>query len=178
MSPPPPNLRVLDQIQVASLLMIREALHGLNLPLQNVAQHSILVVEHNGGHVVLLQRNRAAASAADESGFDIERKAKLSDSELDQLRTTREQLKQIDRIEGSQLPIAVAAFEIFDKQRPLASSADRYQLKVLSEGDAIVVLFADKERLDGTRGSAIPNRSFEVEFAASDLVVRRANFIR
>jgi hypothetical protein len=80
--------------------------------------------------------------------------------------------------DGPNLPAVRAAVAVFTARVPRADLAE-YRIKVCREGELVYVIFLDKERPPGMRGSGgrpgCPG--FEVTLAA-DLAVVKAHFIR
>ena len=83
-------------------------------------------------------------------------------------------IQMLDRIQGSSFLAIQAAMGIFQQHNP---DLAQYKVEVVGEGDSVVVIFADKDRPDGTRGS-VGKSGFEVELNAGDLRVLRSNFVR
>jgi hypothetical protein len=84
-------------------------------------------------------------------------------------------IKELDIIQGSSFLAIQAALAAFQHRNP---DLAHYKITVVSERESVVVIFADKDRQTGTRGSSSPWPGFEVEMSAKDLRVLRSSFIR
>jgi hypothetical protein len=66
------------------------------------------------------------------------------------------------------------ASEVFREHKP---NLDDYNVQIVRDRDAVVVIFVSKQRPQGTRGvGAVPG--FEVELDPHDLHVVRSHFVR
>jgi len=83
-------------------------------------------------------------------------------------------IHMLDRIQGSSFLATQAVVVVFQRHNP---DLTQYKIEVVREGDSGVVIFADKNRPEGTRGS-VGKPGFEVELNAGDLRVLRSNFVR
>jgi hypothetical protein len=81
--------------------------------------------------------------------------------------------------DGPSVAAIRAASAVFSARVPRADLAE-YQIKVCREGERLHVIFLDKERPPGMRGSGgrpgCPG--FEVTLQAADLAVTEAHFVR
>src|SRR5262245_55784807 len=82
-------------------------------------------------------------------------------------------------VDGPNLPAIRAAVAVFAARVPRADLAE-YKISVCREGELFHVIFVDKERPKGMRGSGgRPNcPGFEVTLQGADLAVVEAHFIR
>src|SRR5436189_44491 len=83
-------------------------------------------------------------------------------------------IQVLDTIQGSSFLAIQTVMGIFQKHNP---DLTHYKIEVVREGNSEVVIFADKDRPEGTRGS-VGKPGFEVELSAGDLRVLRSNFVR
>lgn len=162
-------LEVLDTIQGSSYEAIRSALKVVENRKLKLAEYGIEVLQEKDGIAVLF--------ADKESRFAVRPQAQvmLSRSDLRELAVRKDKLQILDTIQGASLLAIQAAMERFQRHDPEIAA---YQIEVVKEGDALIVIFTGKDREPGTRGHVRSRPGFEVELDARDLKVRRSNFIR
>ncbi|HEX2724658.1 MAG TPA: hypothetical protein VHN20_02440 [Beijerinckiaceae bacterium] len=162
------TFRVLDEIQGTGLGAMREAIWLLRKHRLDVAQSRVEVIEDGGSHVVIFTMKDGARFGA-RAGSRTELPAK----ELERL--SKAAPRRLHHVQGSSLAAAdIAVREL--EQRNLR--LDGYKVDVVRDGDAIAVLFVDKDQERGVLGSAGRNPGFEVYLRASDLSLVRSNFVR
>ena len=105
------------------------------------------------------------------SGSEVEMDAR----DLSVFLSRMDKIKALETIQGSSFLAIQAALGVFQRHHP---DLAHYKIEVVSERDSVVVIFTDKERPEGTRGSLGVRPGFEVEMSAKDLRVLRSNFIR
>ena len=98
----------------------------------------------------------------------------LTGDEMQLLLSRLGQMQSLGSLEARHYPVLQRGVTVF-AQRGLDLGA--YQIQLVSEGATLAVLFADRTREPGTKGST-GQPGFEVVFDAADLSVLRANFVR
>lgn len=168
------QLKFLDTIQGCSFLSIQSAMEVLKHHNPDFERSKIEVIRKGNSAVVILADKNEPANTKKSLGVMLESKAELNAHDLSVLRSDEDQIQLLDKIQGSSfLPIRKAV-EIFQRHNP---DLTQYNIKVVREGDSLVVLFSDKDRPAGIHGS-IGKPGFEVELNARDLTVIRSNFVR
>jgi hypothetical protein len=161
------EIKVLDSILGSSFLASQAAMGVFQRHRPDIAQGSIEVLrEGDSDFVVYTDRHRQLGVRA---GTAVE----LDTRDLKTLLSNTNRIK-VDTIQGSSFLAIGAAMEIFRRYEP---DLVKYRIEVVRDGDSLVVIFTDKDRLPGTRGS-IGLPGFEVAFDARDRRVLRSNFIR
>jgi len=168
------QIQFLDMIQGSSFLAIQSAMEVLQRHNPDLAKYGIEVVREGNSVVVILADKDESANPREDFGVSLEPKMELSLKELSFLRSNMEQIQMLDQIQGSNFLAIQAATEVFQRYNPDLAN---YKIEVVREGDSVVVIFADKDRPDGTRGS-VGKPGFEVELNVQDLRVLRSNFVR
>jgi hypothetical protein len=168
------RIRVLDTIRGSSYLAIKDAMKAVERRKSDLAQYKIAVVsERDSVAVIFLDKDTQSAAP---KNFGVRRGSEheMNPSELAGL-TSDGKFKVLDAISGSNFLAIKAAMAVFQRHNP---DLAYYIIEVVSEGDSVVVIFADKDRHLGTRGSLGPRPGFEVEMDANDLRVLRSNFVK
>lgn len=170
----PRKIQLLDSIQGSSYLAILSALEVIEHYHLNLLQFEFkLVAKDNSITVVLI--DKADAKATREGiGINLESRKELSPPELSRLQSDTDSTQIIDQIQGSSFLAIQAATRVFQRYDPDLMD---YKIEVVREGNSVVIIFTDKDRLAHTRGS-VGKPGFEVELNAQDLQVLRSNFIR
>ncbi len=161
-------IKILESIQGSSFLAGRAAMGVFQPFTPDIAQGKIEVVREAGAEfVVFTDRHR-------QLGVRTGTTSVLNASDLRDVASNRERFKLVDSIEGTHFLAIRTAEEIFRAHKP---DLNRYRIEVLRDGDLIIVVFSDKDRPAGTKGSVgLPG--FEVALDARDRRVRRSNFVR
>jgi hypothetical protein len=168
------QIQFLDTIQGSSFLGAQTAMGIIRRHNLDLAQYKIEVVREGNSIVVIFADKDEPASTRENLGVRLESKAELSAQDLSVLRSDMGRIQMLDRIQGSSFLAIQAAMGIFQRHNP---DLTQYKIEVVREGNSIVVIFADKDRPAGTRGS-VGKPGFEVELNAQDLQVLRSNFVR
>ena len=82
----------------------------------------------------------------------------------------------LDSIDARNARAIATAADVF--KRHYNADLRDYNIEVVRDGNSIVVIFLDKDREPGTRGSTGGRPGFEVELDARDFRVIRSNFLR
>jgi hypothetical protein len=168
------QIQVLDTIKGSSFLAIQAVMGILQRHSPDLTQYKIEVVREGNSVVILLIDKDEPASKRESLGARVESKTELNAQDLTALRSDMGRIHMLDRIQGSSFPAIQAAVAVFQQRNP---DLTQYKIEVVREGDSVVVIFADKDRPEGTRGS-VGKPGFEVELTARDLRVLRSNFVR
>jgi hypothetical protein len=168
------QIQFLDTIQGSSFLAIQAVMGIFQRHNPDLTLYKIEVVREGNTVVVILVDKDEPASTRENLGVRLESKLELSAQDLSILRSTPGQIHLLDRIQGSSFLAIQAAMTVFQRHNP---DLAQYKIEVVREGASRVVIFADKDRPEGTRGS-VGKPGFEVELNAQDLRVLRSNFVR
>jgi hypothetical protein len=168
------QIQFLDTLQGSSFLAIQGVLEVFQRHNQDLTQSNIEVLREGSSVVVIFADKGEPVSTRENLGVRLESKAELSTQDLSSLRSNADRIHLLDRIQGNSFVMIQAAMGIFQRHNPDLTD---YKIEVVREGDSVVVIFADKDRPEGTRGS-IGKAGFEVELNAGDLRVLRSNFVR
>jgi hypothetical protein len=169
------RIDVLDTIQGTSFLSIEAAMPVARKRLADVSRYDIEVARHeNSALVIFTDADRRSGSLAT-IAVRPEGPSELDARSVASLLSNPEQKQRLDTIHGASLPAVEAAVREFERHRPEIA---QYKIDVVRDRDAIVVVFADQHRPEGTKGSVGNRPGFEVEMNASDLRIRRSYFVR
>lgn len=168
------QIQFLDTIHGSSFLAIQSAMEVLRRHNPDLSQFKIEVLYEGNSVVIILADKNEPTSSRGNLGVRLEPREELSAQDLRTLRSNMGQIQLLDRIQGSSFLAIQTAIMIFQLHKPDLS---QYNIEVVREGDSVVVIFADKDRPTGTRGS-IGKPGFEVELNAQDLRVLQSNFVR
>jgi hypothetical protein len=171
-------IKVQDTVLGSHYLGIRAAVKILERHKLDLSEYTILVVREGKSVVVLLIASKEKEGAPKQLGVRQGDATELNARDLSALLAKLNQLTTLEKIQGRSLLAIRAAEEVFLSRDPKADLA-RYKVEVLREGDSVLVIFVDKDRKPGTRGTAAGQApGFEVELKANDLSFVRANFSR
>lgn len=162
------QIKVLDSIQGSSFLVSQAALAVFQRHTPDIAQGSIEVIREGDSEFVVFTDGRRHLGVR--AGTAVE----LNADDLKALLSARDRIKIVDTLQGSNFLAIQAAMEIFRNQSP---DLVQYRIEVVRDGDSLVVVFTDKDRPVGTRGS-VGRPGFEVALDPRDRHVKRSNFIR
>ena len=168
------QIQFLDSIQGSSYLAIQSILEVIQRHNPDLTQSKFELVRKENSLVVILTDKGDPMIARGSLGINLESKMELSPQQLSTLKSDISQIQILDRIEGSSFLAIQVATDVFQRYNP---DFMYYKIEVLRENCSFVVIFADKDRPAGTRGS-IGKPGFEVELNAENLQVLRSNFIR
>lgn len=169
------KIQLLDTIQGSSFLAIQSTMDIFQRHNPELAHSKIEVIHEGNSEVVILTSKADSTNTQKNFGVRLESKEELSTQDLSTLRSDMEQTQLMDQIQGSHFPLIKKATEVF--RRHNNPDLMRYNIKVVRDGDSVVVIFADKDRPTGTRGS-VGKPGFEVELNPQDMSVIKANFVR
>jgi len=99
----------------------------------------------------------------------------LNATELRALLTNPDLVESVDSIRGRSFQSIQSAMEVFGKQNRDLSV---YKIEVAWDGETIIVMFSDKDRLPGTMGNTPGRPGFEVVLDPEDLHVVKSYFLR
>ncbi len=174
MSDPPQPIKVIDTLLADSFLAIQDALTILGRHRPDPVRYKIMVVREEDSTVVLFTDEKGPEGERRDLGARLKADAELDAAEIQKLLAEPDQLDVLDTIQGSSLPAIQTAMGEFQRQN---LDPVHYKITVVREGDAIVVMFGNKESRRGDRGGG-QRPGFEVEMARSDLSVLRSNLTR
>lgn len=169
------KIQLLDTIQGSNFLAIQSAMEIFQRYNPELTQSKIKVIHEGNSEIVILTNQNDPTNTQKNLGVKLESREELSIQDLSTLKLNMEQIQLMDRIEGSHFPFINKAVGVFQQYNN--SELVLYNIKVVREGDAVVVIFVDKDRPIGTRGS-IGRPGFEVKLNAQDLTVIQSNFVR
>jgi len=168
------NITVEDNISGKAFLAIESALAVVAPRRIDPASYSFVVA---GESVLLLSHGTNQLPGAPVNlGVKSAARVEMSDSELKDLVSALDQVTPQERLQGRSFLAVRTAAELF--QSRLSVDLIQYRIEVVREGDSLVVIFAGKDVPPGTHGRVAATPGFEVELAAKDLSVLRANFVR
>jgi hypothetical protein len=168
------RMKVVETLQGSSFLAIKAALKVLEPRKPELEKSEIVVVRQGDAVLVILAGKKEDKAAAKDFGVQLEPNKELNAQDLAALLSKMDQLDVLDRIQGSHYPLLRTAVDVFTAKK--LELAD-YKLTLVRKKDSFSVIFADKKREPGTRGSG-DKPGFEVEMNARDLKVFRSNFVR
>ena len=167
-------IQLLDSIQGSSFLAIQSVRDMLQRRNPDFSRSKFQVVRRMNAVVVVLDEQDAQGNSRGEFAVDVESRTELSAQEVRILVSNLSQRQLLDHVHGSNFLAIQAAMQVFQQHRP---DLAKYRIEVIRDGDDLAVLFADKDRPPGTRGSVgLPG--FEVELDARDRTVIRSSFVR
>jgi hypothetical protein len=167
-------IQVLETIRGSSFLAIQETIAVLQRHNPDLVHSQIEVVQEGNSVVVILSDKDERASMRKNLGVRLESKTELSAQDLSSLGSNSGGVQILDQIQGRHFLAIQAAMGIFQRHNP---DLAQYKIEVMREGDSLVVIFADKDQPEGTRGS-VGRPGFEVELHVQDLRILRSNFVR
>jgi hypothetical protein len=109
-------------------------------------------------------------------GVRVGGEAEMSADEVRKLSAPSDRVASIDAFQGVSYLATRSAAEVFRRQYKDLDLA-KYKIELIRDGDAVVVIFADKTTLPGTRGS-LGEPGFEVALDPKDGRVLRSQFVR
>jgi len=166
------KIQILDTVKGSSFLAIQSTMEIFQRHAPDLGQSIIEVMCDPNSVVVILDSKDVSANTQKSIGVRLESKVELNAHDISILRS---RMELIDRIHGgSFLPIKKGVEVFSQRYNP---DLMVYSIMLVSEKDSVVVIFTDKDRPTGTRGS-VGKPGFEVELNAEDLTVRRSNFVR
>lgn len=167
-------IQLLDSIQGSTFLAIQSARDVFQRRHFDFERSMFQVVRRVNSVVVILDEQDAQGNYRERFAVDVDSKTELSAQELRTLVSNLGQHQLLDHVHGSNLLAIQAAMQVFQKYQP---DLAKYKIEVIRDGDDLAVLFADKDRPPGTRGS-VGQPGFEVELNARDRRVIRSSFVR
>ncbi len=168
-------VKVLDTLQGSSYLAIESALKTLERWGLDLTNSTITVLREKESPVVVVEQTTPGTGAVERRGARVDPNVELTPAEMNRLTSAPVPAKVEDRIQGSSFPPIHVAAEVFRKK---ISDLSGYRIRLMREGDSLVVAFTDKDAVPGARGGGGKRLGFEVEMNAGDLVVKRSNFLR
>jgi hypothetical protein len=165
----------LDTIQGKNFLEIQTALGVIQHHNPDLTHYKITVVREGPTMaVVFTATDGQQASSQVNLGVGLGSQTELSSQDLQILMGKMSQIIVLDTIQGNSFLAIQTAMKVFQRHNP---DLTQYKINVVREGSALVIIFADKDRPAGTRGS-VGKLGFEVAMNAQDLRVLRSNFVR
>ncbi len=170
----PSVIQALDAIQGENYLSIQTA--AAVLPFDRRPAGTVVVVREGEAVTVLLAESDKV-DAAKCVGVKPGQKAELPAKDVAALVARLDQIPTTERIRvGSLLAIRIGQAEYLKNDPNL--DLKNFKIEVVRDGDAVVVIFSDKDAPPGTRGINRQRPSFEVALKSTDRSVIRANYTR
>jgi len=167
-------IQIVDTIQGDSFLDIQSAMEIFQLHNPDLAQSEIKLINDGYSKVIILANKDDPENIKNTLGVRLESKMELSTQDLIALLSHKDQIQLIDEIQGSSYHPINTAVEVFKQYNP---DLTYYNIQLVRESDALIVIFADKDRPIGAHGS-FGKPGFEVELNALDLRVKGSYFVR
>lgn len=161
-------IKVLESIQGSSFLASDSAIAILQHHTPDIAHGSIEVIREGDSEFVVFTDGQRQLGVR--AGTAVE----LNAQDLKAVTSNRTRIKVVDTIQGSNFLAMRTAVEVFRRHNP---DLIQYRIEVVRDGDFLVVVFADKDRPEGTRGT-VGRPGFEVALDPRDRKVTRSNFVR
>ena len=166
------KIQIIDTIKGHNFLAIQSIIDILQKYKPDWARTKIEILsKEKSTIIVLLDKN--INDAKKPIGIDLKSKLQLDPEEIKTF-ISGVNIELLDKIKASSFFIIEKANNIFQKHK---LDLKEYKIEVIGEGSSIIVIFSDKERIVGSRGST-GKLGFEVELNSNDLQVIRSNFIR
>lgn len=162
------QIKVLESIRGSSYLASDPAMVILQRYSPDIAHGSIEVLQEGDSEFVVFTDGQR------QLGVRAGKAEELNAQDLKALTSDRTRIKVVDTIQGSNFLAMRVAVEVFRRHD---LDLIQYRIEVVRDGDSLVVLFTDKERRPGTRGS-VGRPGFEVAMDPIDRHVTRSNFVR
>jgi hypothetical protein len=162
------QIKVLESIQGSSFLASESAMGVFQSHKPDIEHGSFEVLREGDSELVVFTEGQTQLGVR--TGTAVE----LNAQDLKALTSNRARMKVVDTIQGSNFLSMRVAAEVFRRHKPDLSE---YRIEVVRDGDSLVVLFSDKNRIRGTRGS-VGRPGFEVALDPRDRRVTRSNFVR
>ena len=167
------QIHFLDKIQGGNFLAIQSIMENFQRHNPDYEQSTIEVVRVHDSIAVILTYEEPVANR-ENVGIRLESKEEFSPQALRALMLKKDQAQLLDKLQGSSFIAIQVAAKAFQQYNP---DLAQYNIELVREGDSLIVIFFDKDRPEGTRGS-VGKPGFEVELKAQDLQVLRSNFVR
>jgi hypothetical protein len=174
MSEAEPKFKVLDAIYGSSFPAIRAAVAVLQRHKLDLAKYQIVVLREADRTVVLFAGKKEPSGAAKNFGVRLAPDAELSLEEANSLVSKLDQLKVVDRMQAINYPPMQIAVGVFLAEK---LDLDGYKITVAKDGESVVVMFDDKDRKPGTKGSG-RRTGFNVVMRPPDFKVVRTSLVR
>jgi len=171
------QIKHLGTIQGRYYQLIQQSMVVLNHHKLDLSRYDVLLVRENENEYVILSEIDGSATARQAFGVNEETKAELTPKESARLASMPRQLQELAKINGTSLQAIHAANAVFASRSP-TPDLTQYKIEVIKDGHSLVVIFADKDRQTGARGSPPGRPGIEVTLDPHDLRVVRSNFIR
>jgi hypothetical protein len=167
-------IQFLDSIHGNSFLAIQSTMEVFQRRKLDLARSRFEVARTGDSLVVILTEQHGPGKTREKVGVSVETKMELSPQDLAAVISNTDRYLLVDHILGSNLVAVQTAVRVFAQHQP---DLRQYKIDVIRDGDALAVLFADKDRPPGIHGS-VGQAGFEVELNAQDMTVVRSNFVR
>jgi len=169
------QIEIIDHISgshFVAVLSATDIAHQRNWDLNTSTIH--VLKEDASLFVAFLANKDSQSSSPDQWVIDLNSRKELTVTAaipwLAQINGT----KDVAELSGSSVAVIETALGIF---RSHGLDVGDYQIDVIRQGESFTVIFADKDRPQGTVGS-VGKPGFEVELNRKDLSVLRSNFVR
>lgn len=170
----PGPIILLDSIAGTSFLAIQSAMPVLERHRPDLERTNLEVVRNGTSAVVVLAEAGRQGPSRGKFGVRTDSNTELNADDLRTITSDAAAALMLDKIQGSSFLAIRAAMKAFQVHNP---DLAQYRIEVVREGDVVSVLFADKDRADGTRGS-VGQSGFEVDLNPRDWSVVRSHFVR
>lgn len=168
-------IKLLDTIQGGNFLAIQSAMTVFERQHADLRQYKIEVFREDDSVMVVFTKQNSGASGQSKIGVRSGAATEITAAALQQLLADTARVKLLDTIQGGSFLAIQSAMTAFHRHYP---DLAKYKIEVLREGDAVIVIFTDKDAPVGGRGNLGARPGFEVEMNARDLKVLRSNFVR
>ena len=166
------KIQIIDTIKGHDFLAIQSIIDILKKYKPDWVQSKIEILSKKNSTIIVLSHEKINDTQKT-IGIDLKSKVQLDPEEVKTF-ISGVNIELLDKIKASSFFIIEKANNLFQEHK---LDLNEYNIEVIEEGASIIVIFSDKERIVGSRGST-GKLGFEVEFNNKDLQVIRSNFIR
>lgn len=166
------KIQIIDTIKGHNFLAIQSIINTLQKYKPDWARAKIEILRKENSTIIILS-DKNINNTKKPIGIDLKSKVQLDPEDVKTF-ISGVNIELLDKIKASSFFIIEKANNIFQKYK---LDLKEYKIEVIGEGATITVIFSDKERIVGSRGST-GKLGFEVELNNKDLAIIRSNFIR
>ena len=166
------KIQIIDTIKGHNFLAIQSIIDILKKYKPDWVQSKIEILSKKNSTLIVLS-NEKINDTQKNIGIDLKSKAQLDPEEVKTF-ISGVNIELLDKIKASSFFIIEKANNLFQEHK---LDLNEYNIEVIEEGASVIIIFSDKERIVGSRGST-GKIGFEVELNSKNLQVIRSNFIR
>ena len=166
---------ILDMIRGGSYALIQGQTGVARYHHLDLNRCQIEVILDRTSEVVVFTEQGKPRHEAQVIGVRPDSGMELNTTQLRALLANPDRVKLVDSIRGRSFQSIQSAMEVFGKQNRDLSV---YKIEVAWDGETIIVMFSDKDRLPGTMGNTPGRPGFEVVLDPEDLHVVKSYFVR